>query len=122
MLRFNSFEISRGHLEKLYFNTSYVAVQPPSNLLILEGFFDFNTSYVAVQPLLDNNKSTTTEFQYILCCGSTKEVSGVTACTPEFQYILCCGSTAAIEIRKTAEKNFNTSYVAVQQHQPKQHS
>ena len=31
-----------------------------------------------------------------------------------FQYILCYGSTNAVEVRKTAEKNFNTSYVTVQ--------
>ena len=31
-----------------------------------------------------------------------------------FQYILCYGSTDAVEVRKTAEKNFNTSYVTVQ--------
>ena len=49
MLRFNSLEISCGHLEKVYFNTSYVTVQRKTYCI-----------YVCWK-----------WFQYILCYGST---------------------------------------------------
>ena len=119
----------------MYFNTSYVTVQP-SNLLILEGFF-----YISIHPMLRFNifsrafKQSLTAFQYILCYGSTSKsqispVLLIISIHPmlrfnsteqsssgkgiPFQYILCYGSTITLtEIRKF-QKDFNTSYVTVQ--------
>ena len=56
-----------------------------------------------------------TEFQYILCCGSTPEKNNWLNKRAAFQYILCCGSTIA-HTKPIGAKihNFNTSYVVVQ--------
>ena len=41
------------------------------------------------------------EFQYILCCGSTKSDTAVQTQTLKFQYILCCGSTNKNLVERT---------------------
>ena len=55
-----------------------------------------------------------TEFQYILCCGSTIITDSGIRINSEFQYILCCGSTITLKRLDLLRKYFNTSYVAVQ--------
>ena len=54
------------------------------------------------------------EFQYILCCGSTKLIQLEKGNNQWFQYILCCGSTPILLYFFLWISNFNTSYVAVQ--------
>ena len=54
------------------FNTSYVVVQLSRGKVQETQSQHFNTSYVVVQPSLAISKKSEKEFQYILCCGSTK--------------------------------------------------
>ena len=55
-----------------------------------------------------------TEFQYILCCGSTLGRESEAERILEFQYILCCGSTISGKNFFILSSYFNTSYVVVQ--------
>ena len=119
------------------FNTSYVTVQPVQDLLGHADIRNFNTSYVTVQPnslcnILRPNQisihpmlrfnflvvrvgTRLSEFQYILCYGSTGKsdfwysftlfisihpmlrfndvIKGFSGQIKKFQYILCYGST-----------------------------
>ena len=54
------------------------------------------------------------EFQYILCYGSTTQKRQQQLVEIVFQYILCYGSTVKTTYLYLFIKNFNTSYVTVQ--------
>ena len=122
--------------EILYFNTSYVAVQPRGN----EAVSDQEVISIHLMLRFNNANGTTVRspvgFQYILCCGSTEldNLYSSFPCTFQyilccgstilflfqmmickiFQYILCCGSTKQSKTKKSIGTYFNTSYVAVQ--------
>ena len=75
------------------FNTSYVTVQQYSNYFSSIDFSNFNTSYVTVQ---------------------RKIYRSATGNVTEFQYILCYGSTPQDSEGTLIRYDFNTSYVTVQ--------
>ena len=55
---------------------------------------NFNTSYVTVQLVYEKGQNNIiTEFQYILCYGSTSDTKTTSGSNAVFQYILCYGST-----------------------------
>ena len=74
----------------------------------------FNTSYVSVQVDYTGVNYKPHGFQYILCVGSSKQSSTYEKTLEKFQYILCVGSRLTIYIQTKALKDFNTSYVSVQ--------
>ena len=86
----------------------------------LKPCFSNNSFIISIHPMLRFNcfysikGDDITEFQYILCYGSTafrarRRVRGM-----EFQYILCYGSTSTTFLPIYFYGNFNTSYVTVQ--------
>ena len=121
----------------MYFNTSYVTVQPIPRTRLRARNAYFNTSYVTVQRryefafgtrkkisihlMLRFNQSSSHSqpsssiFQYILCYGSTTYGGKDRPLISSFQYILCYGSTFIKTIVRITIYDFNTSYVTVQQ-------
>ena len=61
------------------------------------------------------------EFQYILCYGSTRLRFTETDAYSVFQYILCYGSTMQMYLSTMQGGDFNTSYVTVQRFQHQKH-
>ena len=97
-----------------YFNTSYVTVQPCRFCNFSDLLQNFNTSYVTVQrggiPTLDNPEGISIHPMLRF----NKKLAEIRKAATEFQYILCYGSTELNEITLDFDKYFNTSYVTVQ--------
>ena len=114
MLRFNTKQDCSMMLNRSDFNTSYVTVQPARCL----GFRTMRKISIHLMLRFNGSRGCLHQSQlhisiHLMLRFNNKNLK-IEKANKKFQYILCCGSTAAIEIRKTAEKNFNTSYVAVQ--------
>ena len=103
MLRFNVALAVALHPQYLHFNTSYVAVQRRRNLNICIRISISIHLMLRFNLLHWNILQRCKRFQYILCCGSTKEKYGLPSKKVGFQYILCCGSTPG-----TLAQNFST--------------
>ena len=72
---------------------------------------------MSVQGISFKNLSTKeTEFQYILCVGSSGTLDIIKSLGVPFQYILCVGSSfKKVFLFFFIEVSFNTSYVSVQE-------
>ena len=114
MLRFN------GKSDFWYSFTRLISIHPMLrfNFLVIRvgtklSEFQYILCYGSTETR-KQGKLTRKSFQYILCYGSTVNVSTLWFLYKEFQYILCYGSTPHFHLQILSEFYFNTSYVTVQ--------
>ncbi len=115
MLLFNTELNTSSAKRNIYFNTSYVTVQPVGRLTLKEQHPYFNTSYVTVQrssassrvnpPLNFNTSYVTVQQDYTNGCAVMDIIS---------IHRMLLFNYDTIELLCGALSNFNTSYVTVQ--------